>query len=123
MRRRSRPRVCRLPGNREQQSQFSEETAQAKLQLNQERAQRLAQATETAHSQGAARFLHLLRIQLQRRTAKTTSGRITELRCRSARQQLRQKNATKDLGPPCCRGRLRKRQFIRLRCLIQAPLP
>src|SRR6266567_6588846 len=106
MRRRSRPRVCRLPGNREQQSQFSEGTAQAKLQLNQGRAQRRAPVEGTVHEQGAAQSRRLLQIQLRRRTTRTISGRITELRCRSARQQLRQKNASKDLGPPCCRGRL-----------------
>src|SRR4029434_7237755 len=102
MRQRSRRQVCRLRGNRERQSEFSEGTARAKPQLNQEQAQRLTLTAETAHSQGAARSRRPLRTPLRRRTAKTTFGRITALRCRSAHQQLRRRSASaeRDLERP-----------------------
>src|SRR6266536_3206868 len=98
MRQRSPRQVCHLQENREQQSQFSEGTAQAKLRLSQERAQWLAQAAVMVHEQGAAQSRHPLRTQLRRRTTKTTFDRITKLRHRLARQQSRQKNASKDFG-------------------------
>src|SRR5262245_33343525 len=92
---RSRRQVCRLRGNREQQSQFSEGTARAALQLSRERAQQSAPGEVMAHEQDAAQSQRPLRTRLRRRTAKTTFDRITELRRRLARQQLRQKNAFK----------------------------
>src|SRR5947199_5752106 len=88
----SRQQVCRLQGNRERQSQFSEGTAQARPQLNQEQAQRSARAVATAHSQDAARSRRPPRTQLRRHTAKTTFGQTAESRCRSARQQLRRRS-------------------------------
>src|SRR4029077_4696511 len=94
MRQRSRRHVCRLRGNRERQSQFTEGTTRTKPQLNQEQAQRLTLTAGTAHSQGAARSRRLPRTLPRRRTAKTTFGRITELRCRSAHQQLQRRSAS-----------------------------
>jgi hypothetical protein len=72
------------------------------------------------HEQGAGQVLHLLRIQLQQRTARTTFGRITELRRRSARQRSRQRSASKDFGRPCCRGVCGKRLFIEFQRSAQA---
>src|SRR5262249_48366612 len=120
---RSRRQVCRPREKREERWQFCGGTAPAMPQLTLEPARRLTPEAAMVHEQGAGQFPLPLRIPLQRRTAKTAFGRITELRPRSTRQQLRQRNAPaeKEFGRPWCRGVCAKRLSIGWGSQTQVP--
>src|SRR2546430_15650376 len=93
MRQRCRPPTCRPRESPKLRWQFSEGTARAMRRSSQEREQRLVPAVRMAHEPGVAQSLHLPRIRLRQRIAKTACVRKGESRRRSARRQWLQKNA------------------------------